>query len=176
MKKFLALILALSMVFALCGCAGSDYKKAVSLFEEGEYEQAKELFVALKDYEDSEEYVRKCVVLSDPVAAIEEVIKSEFDNDEAFWKSYNEYLNMAKSFGLASSGGKLVFDTKYDEQSKEFACMVDIPVMQGNTVYTHYYYGFFGHIDAPNVEIEGIDSIEFTESRVNTFWSNHWKH
>lgn len=172
MKKFLALILALSMAFALCGCGNNDYKKAVSLFEEGEYEQAKELFIALKDYEDSEAYL----ILIDPVAAIEEKIKSEFDNDEAFWKTYNEYLNMAKSFGLASSGGKLVFDTKYDEQSKEFASLVDIPVMQGNTVYSHYYFGFYGFVDAPNVEIEGVDSIEFTESRVDTFWADHWKH
>ena len=176
MKRVIALILVLSMVFALCGCSSRDYKKAVSLFEEGEYEQAKELFIVLEDYKDSREYLEKSIVLLDPVTAIEKRIKSEFDNSKAFWKTYNEYLNMAKSFGLASSGGKLVFDTKYDEQSKEFACMVDIPTMQGDTVYTHYYLGFFGHIDAPNVEIEGVDSIEFTNSRVESFWVNHWKH
>ncbi len=60
MKKVVAMILALSMVFALCGCASNDYKRAVSLFEEEKYEKAKEIFEKLGDYEESKDYYTKC--------------------------------------------------------------------------------------------------------------------
>ena len=60
MKKAVALILSLSMALALCGCSSSDYKKAVSLYDEKNYEEAKVLFEKLGDYKDSEDYVIKC--------------------------------------------------------------------------------------------------------------------
>ena len=65
MKKIVALILALSMVFALCGCGNSskkDYEKAVSLFNEGSYTEAQTIFKELGDYEDSVSYLEKCEI------------------------------------------------------------------------------------------------------------------
>ena len=60
MKKIAALILALSMIFVMCGCASSDYKKAVALYNEKNYEAAKESFIALGSFENSEEFVASC--------------------------------------------------------------------------------------------------------------------
>ena len=52
---FLSLCCALSIL--LCGCASSEYKKAVSLFEKGEYESAGEIFKSLGTYKDSADYL-----------------------------------------------------------------------------------------------------------------------
>ena len=60
MKMVVALLLALSMAFALCGCKGDDYKKAVDLYNSEDYEGAKAIFDSLGDYEDSEEYAANC--------------------------------------------------------------------------------------------------------------------
>ena len=52
MKKAVALLLALSMVLSLCGCGNSqkkDYEKAISLFDEGSYEEAQAIFEELGD-------------------------------------------------------------------------------------------------------------------------------
>ena len=176
MKKILALVLALAMAFALCGCAGSDYKKAVGLYEAGDYEAAKEIFTKLKDYEDSELYARKAEVLLNPEAAIEAACQAEFDNDEKFWPAYNEFLGTAQSIGLATSGGKCTYETKYDEASKEFACLADIPFMKGNEIYLHYYFGFLGHIEEPEAVIDGVKSYEFSADDAGKFFSTYWKH
>lgn len=60
MRKLFALILSLVMLVMLTGCDSSDYKKAVSLYESGEYAEAVEMFEALGDYEDSAEMVKAC--------------------------------------------------------------------------------------------------------------------
>jgi len=60
MRKFLVAFLTLAMLMMLAGCDSADYKKAVSLYESGEYMQAMELFEALGDYEDSPERVLDC--------------------------------------------------------------------------------------------------------------------
>lgn len=60
MKKIAAFILALAIMGTLAGCDRSDYKKAVSLYDSGEYAQAMELFEELGDYEDSSTMVKAC--------------------------------------------------------------------------------------------------------------------
>ena len=61
MKKIVALLLVFVMVFALCGCDSSDYKKAVQLYEEEKYEEAYIMFNGLADYKDSEEWADKAL-------------------------------------------------------------------------------------------------------------------
>ena len=58
--RLAALVLVLCLCLCLCSCKSSDYSKAMELFGTGEYQQAKDLFVALADYEDSAEMVQKC--------------------------------------------------------------------------------------------------------------------
>ncbi len=59
-KKFVALLLAVVLVMALTGCDSMDYKKAQDLYDDGEFEDAKEIFEELDDYEDSEDMVIAC--------------------------------------------------------------------------------------------------------------------
>ena len=60
MKKTVALLLALSMVFALCGCSSSDYNKAQNLLKQGRFDEAGKAFEALEDYKDSQTMVKEC--------------------------------------------------------------------------------------------------------------------
>ena len=78
MKKIIALILALSMAFALCGCASSDYKKAQQLFDEGEYDEAKEAFEKLSDYKESASYLEKIQIEKNKLGV--ELIKAYFNS------------------------------------------------------------------------------------------------
>ena len=176
MKRAIALALALSIVLLLCGCASNDYKKAVNLYEAGNYEEAKVLFEKNIDYEDSIEYIKNIEVLLDPVGAIEAECESIIRSDKKLWSAYMSLLDSSVRLGIATSGGNFVFETKYDEQSNDFACLVDIPYMNGNEVFMHYYFGFAGHLDVPNVIITNIESIEFTESKVDSFWARYWNH
>ena len=56
--KVLCVILFLTVF--LTGCDSADYKKAMSLFEQGSYSEAYEIFEELGDYSDSPEMLRKC--------------------------------------------------------------------------------------------------------------------
>lgn len=58
-KMTLCLVFCL-LVTLLTGCQGADYKKAQNLYAEGDYAQAKAIFLELADYEDSQEMVTKC--------------------------------------------------------------------------------------------------------------------
>lgn len=60
MKKIIAIILTLAMVLTLTACDSSDYKKAMGLYEEGDYVSARAMFVELADYENSPEMVKEC--------------------------------------------------------------------------------------------------------------------
>lgn len=60
MKRITALILTAAMLLTLTGCDSSDYKKAASLYESGEYVEAAEMFEALGDYKDSADMVKAC--------------------------------------------------------------------------------------------------------------------
>ena len=63
MKKITALILALALAMSLAilsGCDSSDYKKAMSLYDNGQYEEAEAIFKELGEYENSREMVSEC--------------------------------------------------------------------------------------------------------------------
>ncbi len=60
MKKIFAFALVLVLALSLCACDSADYKKAVELYDSGDYEAAKALFLELGDYEDSAEMVIDC--------------------------------------------------------------------------------------------------------------------
>ena len=52
-KKVLAAVLMIAVMFSITGCNSSDYKKAAQLMADGDYAAASEMFKALGDYEDS---------------------------------------------------------------------------------------------------------------------------
>ncbi len=62
MKKITAIILAevIVMAFTLSGCDSSDYKKAMELYNEGNYTEAAAMFEKLGDYEDSAKMLDIC--------------------------------------------------------------------------------------------------------------------
>ena len=60
MKKRIALLLVLSMLLCLWGCDSADYKKAMELYDNGEFAAAKAMFAALGAYEDSTQMVAAC--------------------------------------------------------------------------------------------------------------------
>lgn len=58
-KKTLPILFFCITAFALAGCESSDYKKAMSMYENGEYEEAAKIFTELGEYEDSAEMATK---------------------------------------------------------------------------------------------------------------------
>ena len=58
-KKTGAILLLIIIMFTLTGCKSSDYQKAVTLFEEKKYEEAKSVFNSIPDYKDSASYLNE---------------------------------------------------------------------------------------------------------------------
>ena len=62
MKRIVSICICFCMIFAatfsLMSCDDLDYKKAIKLLDEGKYEEARDIFLALGDYEDSADIVR----------------------------------------------------------------------------------------------------------------------
>lgn len=99
MKKAVALLLALSMVLALCGCGNNqkkDYEKAISLFDEGSYEEAQAIFEVLGDYEDSSSYVEKCKI--EAKYAIKNTMTEEEFRDQCIEVEYAELLRNPNNY------------------------------------------------------------------------------
>lgn len=59
-KKSGCLFLIAVLIFSLCACDSSDYKKAMELYDAEEYDEAIVMFEKLDDYKDSAEMVLKC--------------------------------------------------------------------------------------------------------------------
>lgn len=60
MKRILVLILSMIILLSLCGCDSSEYEKAMSLYNSGEYQEAMDIFLELGDYEDSGKMAAIC--------------------------------------------------------------------------------------------------------------------
>lgn len=54
-KSFTALFLVLTLCLSMTGCSQQSYRKAITLYNEGQYDAAATLFSELGDYEDSRE-------------------------------------------------------------------------------------------------------------------------
>lgn len=64
MKKTILCVLIAALALSVSGCSSkeerSQYKDAVSLYEDGKYSSALKLFETLGDYKDSEDYLADC--------------------------------------------------------------------------------------------------------------------
>ena len=59
-KVLLSFVLIFAVAMTFVGCESMDYKKAISLYNEGQYDQAIALFQSLGQYEDSTDMVKMC--------------------------------------------------------------------------------------------------------------------
>ncbi len=54
------MLLCLLLIVSLTGCNSSNYKKAMSMYDSGQYDEAEVAFAALGDYEDSAAMILEC--------------------------------------------------------------------------------------------------------------------
>ncbi|MBO7253635.1 MAG: tetratricopeptide repeat protein [Oscillospiraceae bacterium] len=59
-KRMIVVAVLCAMVLMLTGCDSADYKKAMGLYESGDFAAAEALFLELEDYENSAEMVTAC--------------------------------------------------------------------------------------------------------------------
>lgn len=62
-------LVVLLLCLSLSGCKSSDYKKAASLEEAGDYSAALEIYKEISDYKDSEDHIALCEAM---ISAIDE--------------------------------------------------------------------------------------------------------
>lgn len=107
-RSFIFLTIALLLVL-LSGCDSSDYKKAMSLYEGGQYLEAAEIFSALGEYEDSAAMATECTYLqagslaesgeyADAIALYETILDHK---DSADKLAEAKYALMVQQYGPA---------------------------------------------------------------------------
>ena len=108
-KRIVALLLCAVMAFSLAGCKSSDYKSALAMVESGDCEGAREVFLALADYQDSAAMVTKC----DYGIAAKLMDAADYDGAIAAFEALGDYEDSAslltecrycKACGLFESG------------------------------------------------------------------------
>lgn len=97
MKKTVALILALSLVFLLSGCDSADYSKAEKLMEQGDYTAASEAFRALGDYKESVQNAAEC----DYRLAMADFDAGNYETAKAAFETLGDYSDAAEYVVLA---------------------------------------------------------------------------
>lgn len=60
MKRIVGFLLCAVLLLFLCGCNSQDYKKATSLYQDGDFSSAKVIFDELGDYEDAATMSKDC--------------------------------------------------------------------------------------------------------------------
>lgn len=101
MKKFLAMILVLSLVLVLfTGCKSGKYDDAKALFESRKYEEAAKQFKALGDYEDS----KQMLSASNYALAGEKLSAGDFDAALALFTELGDYEDSASKIPACSYG------------------------------------------------------------------------
>lgn len=100
MKRIVALLLSLVMLGMLVGCDSSDYKKAISLYESGDYKAAVGIFVELGDYEDSVGMATKCNY---------QIAKQNYEN-----KEYTEAIEQFEALAGYEDSADLLMQCRYE--------------------------------------------------------------
>lgn len=98
MKKVIGILLAAVLALGLFGCSASDYKKAETAMEAGDYAGAKEIFDGLGDYKDSTELGKKCgyeIALAKLEAKDYSGAKADFEALDGYSNS-EEYISKAE--------------------------------------------------------------------------------
>lgn len=120
MKRKICLLMSLALIVALsltsCG-QGSDYKKAMTLYENGKYEEAAVKFTELGDYESSKEMVKACKY---------EAAKAVFDS--------GDYESAQKAFaelGDYENSAEYVTECDYNIMHQKYSAVLD--ALNGNT-------------------------------------------
>lgn len=97
--KFISLCLLIPCLFIfLTGCESKDYKKAMELYQFGQYDQAILMFEALGEYEDSLEMIKACNY---------EIAESYYDQSK-----YEEALSYYEKAGDYKDSASLIKDAK----------------------------------------------------------------
>lgn len=149
MKKAVALLLALSMVLSLCGCGNSqkkDYEKAISLFDEGSYEEAQAIFEELGDYEDSSSYVEKCKI--EAKYAIKNTMTEEEFKEQCIKIRYEDLMrNPNRYIGeFVKLEGRIIMPPEENNNEIDARCYTRnsgggiIPHYTGDTIHISYRY------------------------------------
>lgn len=137
-KKLISLFLCVAMICTVClcltSCKSSDYKEAVALLEAGNYEEAKAIFEALGDYEDSQQYLSRFhYFISDVQVESEEGIAKvavEFNETNlparVFWETeeesytdeyfYDDIGNITRITQIDAEGNRDDYDYTYNEK------------------------------------------------------------
>lgn len=87
MKKTILILLAVLVVLLVgCDSSRSNYKDAISAYEDGDYKTATSLFYDLGDYEDSEAYLLSATqeYAAEKISDMENTIKSQDEIDSLF--------------------------------------------------------------------------------------------
>ncbi len=122
-SSFLASIIALITLFTII-CSPSDYNKAVALFNNGKYSEAKTAFMALDNNDKSAEMIIKC----DYHLGLEAFENEEYAKASGYFKAAADYSNskeklrdcgyfLIKKLVLSSSNNSIVMKTSADSDS-----------------------------------------------------------
>lgn len=108
MRKFLCMCLVLTLCLCLCSCKSSDYKKAMSLYETGEYAEAMATFEALGDYKDSVQKIDECKY----GAAVALMDSGNYEEAIAAFEAMGEYKDCPQKIEACKTA---ILDIRYDE-------------------------------------------------------------
>lgn len=113
MKRTISLLLVLAMCLSLCACQSSDYRKAVSQFKSGDYNQARKIFANLGDYKDSSKRVKEC----DYNIALKLIKKKQYSEAIELLETLEDYQNSAEKIKECEKELELALLRKFAEEA-----------------------------------------------------------
>lgn len=95
MKRWICVLLALSLCLSLCACSSSDYKEAETYFSQGKYDAAIPIYEALGDYQDSADKLMECHYQK----ALKLMEKADYEGALSAFASLGDYRDSAEMIG-----------------------------------------------------------------------------
>lgn len=108
MRKTILAFCCIITTLAFTGCKGNDYKKAVSLYENGDYQSAYEKFEKLDDYKDSAEYKKKC----------KHELGIELFNSGDYLSAYDVFYSLADYWDCPEYCVKCLYSIQHDRNNR----------------------------------------------------------
>ena len=115
LKKCLIMVLLVVLTLCLCGCDSSDYKKACSLLNAGDYAAAQEMFTALGDYKDSADKIAECelgILENAYNAAVEQMEAGAYEAAIAAFTGIDDYKDSKAKIEQCEAA---IAEIKYNE-------------------------------------------------------------
>lgn len=185
MKRIVGFLLCMVLFLSLCGCNSQDYKKAMALYQDGDFSSAKAIFDKLGNYDDAAKMSKDCsynmaiellsagayLEAHELFAALGEYEDSAEYDKQAKWGMLYLYIKENGEPNSDLESYALSYDISSEEEKESgITCLVHLSAEDANTMMV----SMSSRFDTGKVSFVKVMALRLVRENTEGEWYYYW--